>query len=71
MLAVEVSVLGVQLGNYEADVSDDRLDIRIELLEAKGDLKFYKKTERELWLSLNMRVSFDGTFNKDVRLIVW
>jgi hypothetical protein len=71
VLAVEVSVLGIHLGNYVADLTYDGLDIKINLLEAKGDLKFYKKTERELWLDLKMRASIDGTFNKDGRLIFW
>jgi hypothetical protein len=45
---IEISVLGIYLGNYEADVAGEGLNIKIELLEAKGNLKVYKKTEREL-----------------------
>ena len=71
VLNIEVSVLGIQLGNYEADITNAGLDIKIDLSEGKGALKFYRKTKRELWLILNLRVSFDGTFSKDARLIVW
>jgi hypothetical protein len=67
-ITVTISLLGIDLGTFNGNLKDG-LAVNINLLAAKGEIKFYLKNGNELWLRFNIKVIFDGTFEKEIKLL--
>jgi hypothetical protein len=65
---VTISVLGINLGSFRGNLKDG-LTINIDLIAAKGSVRFYLKNGNEVWLDLKLSVLFDGSYNTSVKLI--
>ncbi|KAL3421210.1 hypothetical protein PVAG01_07655 [Phlyctema vagabunda] len=67
-IGVEVKALGIKLGNFYGSLKDG-LGININLLLITGQVKFYLKNGNELWIHVDVKVKFDGSFQKDAKII--
>ncbi|MCJ1486403.1 hypothetical protein MMC06_006580 [Schaereria dolodes] len=67
-IGIEISVLGIQLGNFYGNLKDG-LVVNIDLFLAKGKINFYLKNGKEVWVHVDVSITFDGSFNQDVKLL--
>jgi hypothetical protein len=53
---------------------DEGLEVAINLKVVKGKLKFHVKEvngRHELWVHIQLKVLFDGSWNNDYKIISW
>ncbi|KAF2149661.1 hypothetical protein K461DRAFT_315629 [Myriangium duriaei CBS 260.36] len=67
-IGVELHVLGISLAHLYGNLKDGVV-ANVNLLLAKGSIKFYLKNGHEVWIHVDVSVKFDGSFNKDVKLL--
>jgi len=65
---VNVSVVGISLGNIYGNLKDG-VGLNIDLIAAKGSIKFYLKNGNEVWVHLDIGIVFDGTYQGDYKII--
>ncbi|KAL2159034.1 hypothetical protein VTH06DRAFT_2793 [Thermothelomyces fergusii] len=67
-IGVTVSVVGISLGTIYGNLQDG-VGIKVDLFVAKGEIKFYLKNGSELWVHLDLKIIFDGSFDGDYKII--
>ncbi|KAK8007170.1 integral membrane protein [Apiospora arundinis] len=68
-LTVTVDILGINLGTLRGDLKNSGLTIKVSLFVVEGEVKLYLKNTNEVWIRLHLEVTFDGTFDEDVKLL--
>ncbi|WKT53670.1 hypothetical protein QSH57_004254 [Fusarium oxysporum f. sp. vasinfectum] len=68
-ITVSVDVSGINLGTLRGDLKNGGLMINLNLFVANGEIKLFLKNGNEVWIRLHLKVTFDGTFDKEVKLI--
>ena len=66
-IGVDVSVVGISLGKIAGSL-DEGVYVDVNLFVAKGSLKFYLKDGNDLWLHVNLSITFDGTYEDDYNI---
>ena len=69
-IGVDISVLGIHLGNIYGNLKDG-VGVDVDLLLAKGSIKLYLKNGNELWVNLSLKITFDGSFQGDYKIITF
>ncbi|RSL62704.1 hypothetical protein CEP53_004688 [Fusarium sp. AF-6] len=69
-IGVSISVVGINVGNIFGNIKDG-IGVDINLYVAKGSLRLYLKNENELWVHLDVSVTFGGSFTGDHLVISW
>ncbi|CAH0032817.1 unnamed protein product [Clonostachys rhizophaga] len=67
-IGVSVSILGINIGNIFGNLKDG-VGVNIDLFLAKGSIKIYLKNGNEVWVHLDVKVKFDGSFEGDYKII--
>ncbi|KAL2801560.1 hypothetical protein BJX63DRAFT_442490 [Aspergillus granulosus] len=67
-IRVQVSVFGAKILNITADLKRG-VCANINLALANGQICFYLKNGKEVWIRLQLKVKWDGSFNKEERLL--
>ncbi|KAM0321789.1 hypothetical protein ACHAQA_009885 [Verticillium albo-atrum] len=67
-IGVSVSILGINVGNIFGNLKDG-VGLDIDLFLAAGSIKFYLKNGNELWVHLDIKVKFDGSFDGDYKIV--
>jgi hypothetical protein len=60
--------MGIALGNVYGN-SKDGVGIKINLTQAKGELRMYLKNGKELWVHLNTKMVFNGRYEGDYKIM--
>ena len=60
--------MGISLGTIYGNLKDG-VGVNVDLWVASGSLRFYLKNGNELWIHLDIKVSFDGSFSGDYKII--
>jgi hypothetical protein len=63
-------VVGISLGTIYGNLKDG-VGVKIDIFVAKGSLKFYLKNGNELWIHVDIKVTFDGSFDGDYKIITF
>ncbi|GIJ91918.1 hypothetical protein Asppvi_010893 [Aspergillus pseudoviridinutans] len=66
--SVSVSVIGINIGTLSGNLQDG-ITLKVNLIAAKGELRFYLKNGNEVWLHVDLNIIFDGEYNDDVKII--
>ncbi|GIK05578.1 hypothetical protein Aspvir_009691 [Aspergillus viridinutans] len=66
--SVSVAVIGINIGTLTGNL-EDGITLKVNLIAAKGELRFYLKNGKELWLHVDLNVIFDGDYKDDVKII--
>jgi len=69
-IRVVIKIAGITVGTFVGNLKDGVV-ININLLAAKGTIKFYLKNGSELWIHYELKILFDGTFEGDKKIIGW
>jgi hypothetical protein len=67
-IGVEIYVLGIRTGDFYGNLKDG-LGITVDLFLAKGKIAFYLKDGKEAWVRIDLHVTFDGSYEKDIKLL--
>ncbi|XTI86871.1 hypothetical protein V2W45_1329635 [Cenococcum geophilum] len=67
-IGVEIYVVGIKIGNFFGNVKQG-LVIKVNLFVAKGEVRFYLKNGKEVWVHIDLKLTFDGSFSTDVKLL--
>lgn len=67
-IGVLVSVVGISLGNLYGNLKDG-VGVDVDLFVASGSIKFYLKNGNEVWVHLDIKIRFDGSFEGDYKII--
>ena len=66
-MAASVSIAGINIGNVYGSLKDG-IGIKIDLFIAKGEIRFYLKNGNELWVHVDIKITFDGSFDGDYKI---
>ncbi|CAG9938631.1 unnamed protein product [Clonostachys rosea f. rosea IK726] len=67
-IGVSVSILGINVGNIFGNLKDG-VGVKVDLFLAKGSIKIYLKNGNEVWVHLDIKVKFDGSFDGDYKIL--
>jgi hypothetical protein len=67
-IGVSISIVGINVGNIFGNLKDG-VGLDINLFVAKGSIRLYLKNGNELWVHLDVSVTFDGSFSGDYKII--
>jgi hypothetical protein len=67
-ISVDITILGISLGVFHGDLKKG-LGIKVNLVAVSGEAKFYLRNGNEVWVWLELKVIFDGTYNTEAKLI--
>ncbi|KXJ87350.1 hypothetical protein Micbo1qcDRAFT_208361 [Microdochium bolleyi] len=67
-VGLTVSVAGISLGNIFGNLKDG-VGIKVNLLIAKGEIRFYLKNGNEVWIHLDIKIVFDGHYEGDYKIV--
>ncbi|KAI2607147.1 uncharacterized protein GGS25DRAFT_522665 [Hypoxylon fragiforme] len=67
-LTVTVSVMGFNLGTFGGNLKDG-IVVKVDLFLVSGEMKFYLKNRNELWVHLNLKVKWDGSWDTDLKIL--
>lgn len=67
-IGVATQVLGISVPAVYGNLKDG-VQIKYDLHLARGSKKFYLKNGNEVWISVDIKVLFDGSFEKQVKLV--
>ncbi|KAF5659831.1 hypothetical protein FHETE_9261 [Fusarium heterosporum] len=67
-LGISVSVAGVSIGNIYGSLKDG-VGLDVDLFAAQGSLKFYLKNGNEIWVTLDLKIRFDGHYTGEHKII--
>lgn len=60
--------MGISLGTIYGNLKDG-VGVNVDLWVASGSLRFYLKNGNELWIHVDIKISFDGSFSGDYKII--
>jgi hypothetical protein len=60
--------VGISLGTIYGNLKDG-VGVNVDLWVASGSLRFYLKNGNELWIHVDIKISFDGSFSGDYKII--
>lgn len=60
--------MGIDLGTIHGNLKDGVV-LKVNIFVAKGEIRFYLKNGNELWVSLSLKIKFDGSFEGDYKII--
>ncbi|KAI9836476.1 MAG: hypothetical protein M1837_003382 [Sclerophora amabilis] len=64
---VSVTVVGIGIGNFWASF-DTGISLTVNLLVANGSLRFYIKDGKQLWVHIDLKLTFDGSWDTDQQI---
>ncbi|KAM0206080.1 hypothetical protein ACHAPA_010837 [Fusarium lateritium] len=67
-IGIAVDVAGTKLGTIFGNIKDD-VRIKFNLFVAKGENKFYLKNGNEIWIHLDVKITFDGHYEGDYKIL--
>lgn len=67
-ISVDITILGISLGGFHGDLKKG-LSIKVNLVAVSGEVKFYLRNGNEVWVWLELKVIFGGTYNTEAKLI--
>ena len=65
---VTLSVVGISLGKFCGSF-DNGFSIDVNIFVAKGSVRFYVKNGNQLWVRVDLDVTFDGGYHQDAKII--
>jgi hypothetical protein len=60
--------VGIHIGTFYGNLKNG-LGIKFNLFAANGEIRFYLKNGKEVWVHVHVSIIFDGTFDEDVKII--
>lgn len=63
-----MSILGINIGNIFGNLKDG-VGVKVDLFLAKGSINIYLKNGNEVWVHLDVKVKFDGSFDGDYKIL--
>ncbi|KAL1587124.1 hypothetical protein WHR41_04325 [Cladosporium halotolerans] len=66
-IGVSVSVFGARILNLFGNLKNGVVG-KIDLFLAKGEVRLFLKNRREVWVKLHLKVTFDGTFDREEKI---
>jgi hypothetical protein len=67
-IGVSISIVGINVGNIFGNLKDG-VGLKVNLFVAKGEIKLYLKNGNELWVHIDVSVTFDGSFEGDYKIL--
>lgn len=67
-VGLSVSVVGINVGNIYGNLKDG-VGVKINLIAASGEIRFYLKNGNEVWVHLDVKVVFDGHYQGDYKIL--
>jgi len=67
--SIRLTVLGISLRDSFAGNLKDGINLNINIQMATGAIKLYLKNGNEIWVNLDCKVLFDGSFTGDYKII--
>ncbi|KAF7593217.1 hypothetical protein BBP40_011847 [Aspergillus hancockii] len=67
-IGVRVEIFGAHILNIYGNLKDGVVG-KIDLFLAKGEIRFYLKNGKEVWVHIKVEVTFDGKYEEDIKLI--
>ncbi|CRK12115.1 hypothetical protein BN1723_009601 [Verticillium longisporum] len=67
-IGVTISLLGISLGDIVGNLRDGVV-LNIELFLAVGAIRLYLKNGNEVWVPLNIRVKFNGSYDSHYKIV--
>ncbi|KAK1983800.1 hypothetical protein LZ30DRAFT_465226 [Colletotrichum cereale] len=67
-IGVSISIVGINVGNIYGNLKDG-VGLKINLLAAKGEIRFYLKNGNEIWIHLDVKIVFDGHYEGDYKIM--
>jgi len=68
-IRVAVSIAGITLGEPLEGNMKDGVSAKFDLFAARGGLKYYLKNGNEIWIHVDVKVVFDGSFYGDYKIL--
>ena len=65
---MEVTVLGAKIFTLFGNLKDGVVG-EIDLFVAKGKITFFLKNGNELWVKVELEITFDGTFETEAKIL--
>ncbi|KAL2677339.1 hypothetical protein Neosp_011108 [[Neocosmospora] mangrovei] len=69
-IGVSISIVGINVGNIFGNLKDG-VGLDINLFVARGSIRLYLKNGNELWVNLDVRITFDGSFSGDYKILTF
>jgi hypothetical protein len=63
-----ISIAGINVGNIYGNLNDGVV-LKVNLLVASGEIRFYLKNGNEVWVHLDVKIVFDGNYEGDYKII--
>ncbi|KAJ0159799.1 hypothetical protein CTA2_9092 [Colletotrichum tanaceti] len=67
-IGLTVSIAGITVGDIFGNLKDG-VGLKIDLLAAKGEIRFYLKNGNEVWIHLDVKIVFDGHYEGDYKIV--
>lgn len=67
-MGIEVSVAGITIGTFHGNIKDG-LGADFKLQSAVGVVRFYLRNGNEAWVHLECHIVFNGSYDKDSKLV--
>ncbi|CAJ0538541.1 Ff.00g066020.m01.CDS01 [Fusarium sp. VM40] len=67
-IGVSISIVGINVGNIFGNLKDG-VGLKVNLFVAKGEIRIYLKNGNEIWVHLDIKVTFDGSFEGDYKIL--
>lgn len=67
-IGVSISVAGINVGNIFGNLKDS-VGLKVDLFVAKGEVRLYLKHGNEIWVHLDIKITFDGTFSGEFKIL--
>ena len=68
-VVVQVSAGGISIGRFTGDIRKG-ITVSVNLFLIKGSLRFYLKG-KEIWVHIEVSVTFDGNYKRDFKLLTF
>ncbi|KXH51527.1 hypothetical protein CNYM01_07679 [Colletotrichum nymphaeae SA-01] len=67
-VGLTITVTGIVLGNIFGNLKDG-VGVKVNLLTTKGEIRIYLKNGNEVWVHLDVKIVFDGSYQGDYKII--
>ncbi|KAH8780075.1 hypothetical protein F5883DRAFT_517030 [Diaporthe sp. PMI_573] len=67
-VGLTISIAGINVGNIYGNLNDG-VGLKVDLLVASGEIRFYLKNGNEVWVHLDVKIVFDGKYEGDYKII--
>jgi hypothetical protein len=67
-VGVSVTIIGINAGNIYGNLKEG-IVLQIDLFAAKGSIKLYLKNGNEIWTHLDVKITFDGSYSGDYKIL--